>query len=132
MLSRQFIYMCVVVYITCTFCHWVLLNETICIHLALNWQGVLTMKVGEHSLSQFYQSDILRQISLLYFLSHQSHIYDPSLTPKMTCINFRVLVVSYATFSTLLLLVLIIYSPQFCLKCIPLMFKVNHDISCVA
>jgi len=43
--------------------------ETICIHLALIWQGVLTVKVGEHSLNQFYQFDILAEMSVFFFLS---------------------------------------------------------------
>lgn len=61
--------------------------ETVCIHLALIWQGVLTMK-GEHPLNQFYQFDILEQIPVFFFLSHQSQIFDPSLTPKVF-VNFR-------------------------------------------
>ena len=63
--------------------------ETVCIHLALIWQGVLTMKEGEHSLNQFYQFDILAQKFVFFFLPHQSQIFDPSLTPKMKFCKFQ-------------------------------------------
>ena len=56
--------------------------ETICIQLALIGQGVLTMKVGEHSLNQFYQFDILAEMFVFFFLSHQSNIFDPYLTSE--------------------------------------------------
>ena len=31
-----------------------------------------------------------RNVCVFFSLSHQSHIFDPSLTPKMTFVNFRV------------------------------------------
>ena len=62
--------MCVCVYITCTFCLHMPLDvtyETVCVHFTVIRQGVLTMKVGEHCLSQFYQFYILAQMSVCVF-----------------------------------------------------------------
>lgn len=41
--------------------------ETICVNLAVVQQGVVTMKAGKHSLSQFYQFDILAHMSVFFF-----------------------------------------------------------------